>query len=167
MTKYTIRAATAHENFAAIQRLYLKTWQDAYRDILPAGFLGQLNVTSWHPEERWQHTFLAFNQDQQVVGVCSYGPARKKEFSGFGEVYSIYVDADVEGQGIGTQLLQAAIKKLHESYAKIYLIVLVANDSARQFYGHNGFQPSGEPEITATPYGNIREIAYIREETGQ
>ena len=159
----TVRPARIDDDFAAVQALYLRTWRTAYRDLLPAGFLGQLSVTSWHPQQRWQRTFLAITAGGQIVGVCSYGPGRQPERQGWGEIYSLYVDPDFEGQGIGGQLFTAAIKQLQSDYTKLYLIVLTNNQTARTFDAHHGFHAVGAAEDTDTPFGTIHEITYTKE----
>lgn len=87
----TIRPARADDDFSALAQLYLTAWQTSYQDMLPAGFLNQLTVAQWHPEQHWQHLFVAVNEQDQFVGVCSYGPSRRQRFASYGEINSIYL----------------------------------------------------------------------------
>ena len=116
MTNIRIQAATPNSDFAAIKQIYYTTWQVAYWDLIPASFLKQLSPASWHPERRWQNTFLAIDDIAGIVGVCSYGPARMAERAGWGELYSIYVLPAFQRQHVGERLLNAALKELDGAY---------------------------------------------------
>ena len=71
----------------------------------------------------------------EIVGVCTYGPARGVAFAGWGEVVSLYVQPERMGRGIGSKLLGAALEALAtEGFEDAYLWVLADNASARAFY---------------------------------
>ncbi|PMD72208.1 hypothetical protein [Companilactobacillus nuruki] len=71
-------------NFEEIKDLYYKTWTYSYIDLIPQLFLDQLNKDIWHPEKRIDNTLIA-RVSGKIVGVCSYGPARRIKYQGFGK----------------------------------------------------------------------------------
>lgn len=57
-----------------------------------------------------------------------------------GEIVELYVDSFFEGQGIGGQLIEFAVRELNCTY----LWVLDKNVRAKRFYQSHGFRPTGE-----------------------
>lgn len=162
MTNIRIQVATPNSDFAAIRQVYYTTWQVAYRDLIPASFLKQLSPASWHPERRWQNTFLAIDDIAGIVGVCSYGPARMAERAGWGELYSIYVLPAYQRQHVGERLLNAALKELDVTYVNDYVRVLDNNHAAQAFYRRFGFTETKTILEDATKFGTIRELVMVR-----
>lgn len=151
-----IIAATPQTDFAAVADLYYRTWQVAYRKLVPKAYLDSLTPATWHPEKRQQNTLLAMDGDQ-IVGVCSFGPARLAAYRGRGELYSLYVDPQSQHQGIGRALLQAGLTRLAAQYATYYLVVLTGNLPAISLYNSAGFHATGIKREAPTPFGNLHE----------
>ncbi|WP_261810960.1 GNAT family N-acetyltransferase [Levilactobacillus humaensis] len=156
-----IRRARRDDNFQAVAELYLTVWRSAYAGMLAAEFLDQLTVETWHPERRWQQTWLAF-QGTQVVGVCAAGPARKADRLGWGEIYSIYVHPSVQHQGVGQQLMTAALTDLDATTDRIYLEVLAANRAAQAFYSQLGFKQKDPAQLRTESQGELSVIEMER-----
>jgi len=133
--------ATSATDFNQVQQLYYETWQATYRGMIADDYLNGLTPQTWHPEKRIGHTWLAY-VGNNLVGVCSYGPARDSAFTGWQEVYSLYVRPHSQGLGVGRQLLQAALRSLDSG--NVYLTVLTANVHAQRFYQRFGFELSAE-----------------------
>ena len=121
---YRIVRAEADSDFGKIRQLYYETWQAAYRDLMPASYLQQLTPATWRPERRWQNMLLAMTADGEVVGVCTFGPARHANYEGWGELYSLYVHPNYHHHGIGQQLIIQAHRRLKAVYPQNYLLVL-------------------------------------------
>ncbi|MDK7183544.1 GNAT family N-acetyltransferase [Lacticaseibacillus rhamnosus] len=162
MVMIQIQKATFKSDFNAVRRVYYVTWQVAYRDLIPASFLKQLSPASWHPERRWQDTFLAIDDIAGIVGVCSYGPARMAERAGWGELYSIYVLPAFQRQHVGERLLNAALKELDGAYSNDYVRVLDNNHAAQAFYRRFGFTETKTVLEDSTKFGTIRELVMVR-----
>jgi ribosomal protein S18 acetylase RimI-like enzyme len=69
-----------------------------------------------------------------------------------GHVFSLYVDPDAQGTGVGGRLLAEAERWFgSEGLAEATLWVFEANARARAFYARHGWQPDGgmrvEPEF--------------------
>lgn len=148
-------------DFEAIKEVYFQTWNYSYIGIVPQLFLDQLDKNIWHPEKRWNNTLVAIVSGK-IVGVCSYGPARRKKYSGFGEIYSLYVLPQYQHQGIGKKLFQGALEILEQQFNQFYLTVLRDNLTARAFYEMFGFEETDDLIADQTDYGILHEIVYCK-----
>ncbi|TPR23157.1 GNAT family N-acetyltransferase [Apilactobacillus timberlakei] len=133
-----IRQCKKDDNFMDISKLYLKTWQTAYKNILPKSLLDKMNLETWKPKKRWKDTIIA-TKDNKIVGVCSFGKIRHSNDCKFGEIYPLYIDPEQQKLGIGKRIINKAIKDLIKSnYEKILLWVIYNNYSAINFYKKMG-----------------------------
>jgi ribosomal protein S18 acetylase RimI-like enzyme len=77
-----------------------------------------------------------------------------------GEVTTIYVLPQAFGQGIGRELMRAALTTMTEAgYVEATLWVLADNERAIAFYGAGGWQPDGsrkQDTIAGVPVTEIR-----------
>ncbi len=147
-----------------MQQLYYETWQATYRGQVPDAFLASLTPETWHPERRWQNTLLAVNAENEVVGICSFGPSRNERYSKNGEIYSVYVHPSNQGMGIGKKLMAAAMARLNGTYSRVFLMVLATNDPAIAFYHHLGFQETDGEYVDETGYGKLIERMMVVDE---
>lgn len=170
-----IRAAR-EEDAPAIARVNVRSWQTAYRGILPDSFLDALEPTS--REERWREhlrppmegrcTFVAEavpDQGQaQIVGFVSVGPERDGvEASGIayeGEIYGLYLLREYRRRGIGYQLVAAGTEwLLKRDSQSIVIWALKDNAPARAFYERLGGVLVEEKTVTIGP-SNLVDVAY-------
>lgn len=160
---YKIIKTDHSTNFESIKELYYQTWTFSYADLVPQDFLNQLDKSIWHPEKRWNNTLIAVTPDNQIISVCSYGPARKKQYIGYGEIYSLYILPHYQHLGIGQKLFQSVLTILEQEYKKIYLIVLKNNLAAQGFYEKFDFQRLNILLKDTTDYGTLLETIMIKE----
>lgn len=137
-----IRPATA-EDAAAVAAVYLRSWRAAYAELLPTEVLASLDEADWARRFRSRRdparsTLLAFTPGR-VVGVVMAGPDRQDPL--LAEIYAIYVLPELQGQGIGAALLDAAIAPLDAATVRLWCAA--ANNSSRRFYEHRGFVLDG------------------------
>lgn len=146
----------------AIREVYYQTWVYSYVGLVPQGLLDNIDKkTTWHPENRLNNTLVAI-VDQKVVGVCTYGPARRNRYQNYGEIYSIYVLPNFQHKGIGKKLFQKALDILEKNFDALYLIVLRDNLPSRAFYEMFGFEPTDDLIADQTEFGILHEIVYIK-----
>jgi len=168
-----IRTATL-DDADSLAVIHIQTWQAAYAEILPAGYLAALDLAAWIA--RWRRnlaahkpparTFVA-EDNGKIVGFASVGPYRAKDAlgdvmePGVGEVYAIYAHPDSWSTGAGRALMDAAIAHLAESgLPAIRLWVFADNPRARRFYERAGFVPDGTSEMdTIDPDGSYETTA--------
>ena len=163
---------------AAIAAVHVRTWQHTYRGHMPDAFLDVLT-----PEGRlpfWNRmlagmvspwaTFVA-EYEKGIVGFCSVGPSREPDMPGVGnpgpsepgEVYSIYVLPERQGQGVGRMLLGAACAALRErGFSDAILWVLAGNAPAIAFYERRGWQADGATKSQEIGGVAIEEVRYWR-----
>jgi ribosomal protein S18 acetylase RimI-like enzyme len=72
--------------------------------------------------------------ESRIIGFGHAGPARGTELSCRGEVYSLYVDIDWQGMGIGRQLLGRLFGDLLAAGLNSSIIWVLAGNPSRYFY---------------------------------
>ncbi len=163
MKNYQIVKTNQSTDFDSIRQVYYQTWTYSYAGLVPQALLDNLDTKkNWNPETRVDNTLVALTNDQQIVGVCTYGPARRQKYTGLGEIYSLYVLPQFQHQGIGQKLFQSALDILQKDFDDLYLLVLKNNLIARAFYEMFGFEASGECIADQTEYGILHEMVYVK-----
>ena len=127
----------------AIAQVHIRSWQEAYRDLMPAEFLKGLDATLARRESFWVRSIESGESDVwvaelggQVVGWISVGASRDEEAAGAnaGEVMAIYVLAKCWQAGVGLALWNAGLQFLMEQgYECLTLWVLSRNERAIRF----------------------------------
>src|SRR5580698_6635102 len=125
------------EDAIAVARVHVRSWQAAYRNLLPGEYLDQLR-----PEDRAQkydfanddplkpHTILAI-EDGVIHGFVTTAPSREPELTTYGELCALYVDPEQWGHGIGVSLVSAARAHLIQAgFQHAILWVLAGNARA-------------------------------------
>jgi GNAT superfamily N-acetyltransferase len=143
----------APEDAAGIARIHVRTWQAAYRGLVPDDVLDGLSVAQ--REVAWRKmlgdpdgstiTFVA-EREGHVVGFCALAaPSRDEDaLERTAEVGAIYVDPSTWRKGVGRALMDAALDELRVGHwSAVSLWVLAENTAARAFHAHYGFQPDG------------------------
>ncbi|MBT5267061.1 MAG: GNAT family N-acetyltransferase [Rhodospirillaceae bacterium] len=152
---------------AAIARVQVDTWRDAYVGILPDQCL--IDMSDIGAAARWT-TAIAENNDPEmfvvavwngeVVGFCQgaisefdvSGPPGAK-VDGAGVIHTLYVDPSFQAQGIGTAMMFCVADRLREVGCRsLMLLVLSENRTGRGFYDKLG-GVAGE-EIPCVVLGN-------------
>lgn len=108
--------------------------------------------------------FLVAEQDGKVIGDGIALVRRHKSGALSGRIYSLAVDADHRGKGVGAKLLDAMVSALAErGVRRVYLEVEEANAAAVRLYERTGFRRAG---VLENYYGDgktgihmMREIA--------
>ncbi len=105
----------------AVARVHVRSWQAAYRTLLPDDYLDQL-----HPEDRAeQYDFATLDprkprtivaeEDGHILGFATTSPSRDPSTADHGELCALYVDPAQWGSGIGVALVTAARAHLAEA----------------------------------------------------
>ena len=155
-----------------IAQVHVRSWQQAYRELLPSDFLDSLSATLPRREAYWRDAItrregdvLVAELDGQVVGWIAVGPCRDQDRSGAesGEVQAIYVLADLWGKGIGTTLWQVGSGRLFDQgYEHLSLWVLAANARAIRFYQrHGGLEEPGSHRSLVRGGVTLDEVRYV------
>src|SRR5579884_2905281 len=116
-----IRRATV-EDAAAIAEVHIRSWQWAYRGLLPDEYLDALDETLGQRQDTWRrvladqtstsHTWVV-EQAGRVVGFASAGPSRDDDaMPETGEIAAIYLLQEVAGRGLGRALFGHVVGEL-------------------------------------------------------
>ena len=153
----------------AVARVHVRSWQVAYRTLLPDDYLDQLR-----PEDRAQkYNFSSLDplQPQTIVaaeagvihGFATTAPAREPDMPGCGELCALYVDPDQWSRGIGVALVAAARSRLFDlGFRHAVLWVLVGNVRAERFYRIDRWAPDGLRRTESVWGVRVDEIRYQR-----
>lgn len=131
----------------AVQEIRAKAWRKAYAGLLPEEII--LAATTPNPGGKpgsrgglivpdqvlSSRTGLVACLEEKIVGFAMGGMPRENFVPADCELWAIYVDPGIQGQGIGGSLLlefKMAMKKLGKK--QLLLWTLKENKSARRFY---------------------------------
>ncbi|MGH3397477.1 MAG: GNAT family N-acetyltransferase [Streptosporangiaceae bacterium] len=149
----SIRRAQASDA-GAIAVVHVRSWQAAYRGLLPQDYLDGLDpgprVARWEQrlaERDWPRGGVLVAEDAgQVVGLTNFCPSRDDDLDlrAVGEITMIYLLAAAWGRGHGRELMAGALAALRQAgYGEAALWVLDTNQRARRFYEAGGWRTDG------------------------
>ena len=135
----------------AVARVHVRSWQAAYRTLLPDDFLDNLQPEDWatrytfdDPYPRAFQTMLAI-YDSAIVGFATTVASRDPDLPDYGELAALYVDPAHWSTGIGRALVTAARSQLlAQGFRDALLWLLTGNTRADRFYRADGWLPDGE-----------------------
>jgi GNAT superfamily N-acetyltransferase len=164
-----IRAAE-FEDAMAVARVHVRSWQVAYRTLLPDGYLDGLR-----PEDRAQkYDFASIDPAKPktivaeegglILGFATTMPSRDESLPEHGELCALYADPEYWGRGIGVALIAAAREQLlSQGFAKAFLWVLAGNVRAERFYRTDKWMPDGMSRTDTVWNATVNEIRYLRD----
>jgi GNAT superfamily N-acetyltransferase len=153
----------------AVARVHVRSWQAAYRTLIPDDYLDQLR-----PEDRAQkYTFGSLDPLQPwtivaaeasvIHGFATTAPTREPDLPGYGELWALYVDPEQWGRGIGFALMSAARARLFDlGYRNANLWVLAGNARAERFYRIDRWAPDSLRRTDKVWGAKVDEIRYQR-----
>jgi GNAT superfamily N-acetyltransferase len=166
-----IRRALA-DDALGVATVHVRSWQAAYRGLMPDGYLDQLDVerrrAGWEhsiAETDWPRsgTLVATEANGNVVGFAHIGPARDDDLDPavIGELAAIYASPEAWGSGVGRRLMAAAVNVLRDAaFTDAILWVLEGNDRAQRFYEMGGWQLDGATQDIVIADTTLVEVRY-------
>lgn len=157
------------EDALAVARVHVRSWQLAYRGLLPGAALDRLR-----PEDRAQRydfhaaagkpeTIVA-EQAGVIVGFATVAPSRDGDADGKGELCALYVEPLWWGHGVGRALLeQARSRLLQHGFGAAVLWVLVGNARAERLYVRDGWSLEGARRTASIGGIAVEQIRYERQ----
>lgn len=167
---FTVRPAVQSDS-EGIARVHTRSWQSAYRGLLPDEWLAALR---WQDrKERWETglragspatIYVATNPQKEIVGFASIGPTRDEDLEPdeFFELYAIYLSPDIWKMGVGSKLLQTIARQIPSSFHWLSVWVLKDNIQGRSFYESRGFAADGKIKMANIDGHQLEEIRYQR-----
>jgi ribosomal protein S18 acetylase RimI-like enzyme len=157
----------------AIARIEIETWRTTYAGMLPdrvlLGMSERRQIGSWASflRHRPEDVRIAATAKGALVGFGNCGAQRDAAVDYSGEVYTLYVLPDAQGQGSGRQILLALFQRLIETGYSSGLVWVVRANPARFFYERLGGRqvmhrpiPVGGQPVDAIAYG-WRDLAAL------
>lgn len=142
-----------------IAEVHVRSWQTAYRGLMPQAVLDALSVEQ--REEGWRSILadparaegtLIAERDGRVLGWAGFGTARDEDPVGTGELWGIYALPEEWSSGVGHALIAAVERELADAGHSIaYLWVLDGNERASAFYERHGWIDDGGTKIEERP----------------
>jgi ribosomal protein S18 acetylase RimI-like enzyme len=165
-----IRAARVADA-SQIAVVHVRSWQGAYRGLLPQVYLDGLD-----PAERvgrWERSLAEANDGRNgvlvadasgtLLGFVGYSPSRDGDVdpARVGEIDAIYLLPSAWGQGVGRRLMGAALTRLAEAqFDQVTLWVLDSNGRARRFYEAGGWLADGARKMEESRGFPIAQVRY-------
>jgi GNAT superfamily N-acetyltransferase len=169
LSSVEVRVATV-DDAVAIAAVHVRSWQNAYRGLLPDAYLDGLSVE--RRSDVWNRilsetdlprtgTFV-LQKGVEVIGFVHVAPTRDDDLpAATGEVTGIYITPSEWRLGGGRQLMDAAKASLKAAgFTTAALWVLEANLSARAFYEREGWVPDGARKVDDRGELVLLEVRY-------
>jgi ribosomal protein S18 acetylase RimI-like enzyme len=167
-----IRAARVADA-AQIAVVHVRSWQGAYRGLLPQAYLDGLDPAQ--RVGRWERSLaeadvgrtgiLVADVDGALLGFVGYSPSRDGDADSdrVGEIGAIYLLPSAWGKGVGRRLMDAALVRLAEAkFNQVTLWVLDSNARARRFYEAGGWVADGAQKFDESRGFPITQVRYRR-----
>jgi GNAT superfamily N-acetyltransferase len=153
----------------AVARVHVRSWQVAYRGLLPDDYLDRLAPADWAARYTFAEATAGLPRTTVVVGedgICGFattGSSRDPDAEGAGELYAIYVHPDWWHRGVGRLLIGDVRSRLAEQrFSGAVLWVLMGNERAERFYRSDGWEPDGHRRLQDVHGITVDEIRYAR-----
>jgi GNAT superfamily N-acetyltransferase len=160
----------------SIVSVHVRSWQAAYRGLLPQDFLDGLDPANrekaWGPRLANPHgyeTALVIEDAGSIEGFAHVCQARDADATAgdVGEVAAIYLLPEVWGKGYGRVLMAKALSTLKDSgFSSATLWVLEGNDRARRFYEAGAWFADGAVKQDELRGFIMNEVRYRRRLSG-
>lgn len=147
-----------------IAQVHVDSWTTTYRGNVPDEYLNQLTYDS--REQLWKKNLenvdvlVAEDEIGRIIGFADNGKERTGKHKKLeGEVYSIYILQDYQGQGLGKLLLKEMVNDLLNKGMDSMLIWVLKDNRSCGFYEKKGGKvvESKSLEITGK---QLIEVAY-------
>jgi GNAT superfamily N-acetyltransferase len=171
MTGITIRRA-GPEDAGALAEVGRDTFVETFAHLYPPEDLEAFLETTYSPKafDRYLgldgHALWLAESGGRVVGYAQVGPCglpHPEVTPACGEVKRLYVRQTIQGSGLGTRLLQAALAWLEAPGRRLWIGVWSQNFGAQRLYGRHGFERVGEYQF---PVGATLDDEFILSRDG-
>jgi len=152
-----------------VARVHVRSWQAAYRGLLPDAYLDQLRAEDRAGrydfagiDPRKPYTVVAA-EGADILGFATTAPARDEDLPQHGELCALYVDPQQWGRGIGVALIASARARLVEfGFHDALLWLLTGNRRGDRFYRIDGWAPDGRQRIDTVWGLTVSEVRFVR-----
>ena len=147
-------------------QVLMRSWEVAYKDIIPADFIREKNVT--RPEKfkkiitDGNSNAYVVQRDDKTVGIMHVAPPADDDAEDcWYELHYIYLHPDYYRQGVGSSMMDFAFDAARNLGKTVMIVkVLVENTNAIKFYEKCGFIADGK--INEVSYGKTLKSIRMR-----
>jgi GNAT superfamily N-acetyltransferase len=165
MPSWRIREAQASDA-AGIAGVHIRAWETAYRALLSDEVIRSVasrRLALWRGYLSRAHTdehVLIAADGTHIVGFAYARPSPDEDAdANQAELGALYIAPNRWGEGIGSALLAAVLRRLRtDGSASATLWVLAGNTAARNFYERRGWRRDGHERVDAER--GARELRY-------
>jgi len=129
-------------------------WRHAYKGIVPDVELFRIRTVAWASErftkrlEAKEEIVVSESESGILEGFAWHGELKEEKVEGSYEIYAIYVEPKLTGNGIGTKLVNRVVEIAKgKNKSELYVWLLEKNSAGRQFYLKNSFQVDGSSKF--------------------
>ena len=118
-------------------------WLTNYQDFLSKDILCKRKEEAPEREKKWEEiiekdkSFYVYKIDNEIIGFSSFGKSHNKDYSDYGELYSIYFNPKYQNNGYGSKLFKYSLRKLKKEYNDV-IVVTMKESQAVKFYQKMG-----------------------------
>lgn len=134
-----IRRATISDA-EGIAKVHVDSWRTTYKNIIPDSFLAKLSyeqrteVWKRNIAQKGNYVFVVESPTGEIVGFADCGKRKENLIPNSGDLTSIYLLEQYQGQGIGKKLMKQLFLQFQElGYDTVFVEVLEDNKT-RYFY---------------------------------
>jgi ribosomal protein S18 acetylase RimI-like enzyme len=143
--------------------VHVAAWRSTYANLLPADYLSGMSMVRHaamhHAAIAAGRGVLVARADEQVVGFCTVGKPRTPGLAD-GEIETLYVLDDWQGQGIGRRLMQAGAGLLEQRGCGSAFLWVLQDNPSRWFYERLGGRPK-MGSTTGVAGKRLAQTAYV------
>jgi ribosomal protein S18 acetylase RimI-like enzyme len=159
-----------------IARVNYSTWHHTYHGLIPDSELDSLNLELL--TDSWKQNLSLLNPriNTYVVLVSELLVAYSRIYPSadpddnpdrVATIGSMYVDPKFQRRGIGRALMESVLKYAEgHDFAEVTLHVLEANESARNFYEHLGWEKDSVADMDGFLEERVPRVRYRRKLSG-
>lgn len=141
----------------AVASVHVRTWQAAYRGLVPDSVLDGLSVEA--RTSMWERAIPSGgvwvgSLDDEIAGFAAAGPSEEPD-TAF-QLYALYVLPSAWGTGLGHELAKAALGTRRD----VVLWVFDENPRARRFYERLGFRADSLVKTETIGGAELKEVRY-------
>ncbi|WP_341501479.1 GNAT family N-acetyltransferase [Gallaecimonas sp. GXIMD4217] len=155
---------------AAIAGLLVRSWQQSYRQFLPAEYLssltveGRLSLVESLIKQPQSETWLV-EDDGRLLGFVNTGRSRDPDVDRrtTAELRALYLEPDQVGSGLGAALLLRAMESMvTQGFLEVMLWVLEDNQQGIAFWLRHGFKQDGCRREEQREGAELRQVRFRR-----
>ena len=147
----------------AIARVHVASWRTTYSGIVPDAYLTGLDETLraklWHEWLSGETAVLVAEHAGSVVGFAHAGKIREPVESCHAELYSLYLLKEVQGKGIGSELLKAVAAIMEKQGFGSMAVWVLEQNRSRFFYERSGARLANS-RVIEIGGAKLMEVAY-------